>query len=60
MVEKIIFRNIAWIDRALHNQFSSHGTTINHLDEIDEVLLCFETANKLGMIRRPGGNDTGL
>lgn len=60
MVEQIVLRNISWINRALHNQFSSHGTTIDHLNKINEVLLCFKASDKLGMIRRPGRNDTGL
>lgn len=55
MVEQIIFRNILWIDRTSHNQFSSHGTTIDHLNEINEVLLGFKASDKLGMIWRPGG-----
>lgn len=60
MVEQIVLRDISWIDRALHDQFSSHGTTIDHLNKIDEVLLCFKASDELGMIRRPGGNDKGL
>lgn len=58
MEEQIIFRNVSRIDRALHNQFSSHGTTIDHLNKIDEVLLCFKASDKLGVIWRPEGKDT--
>lgn len=57
MVEQIIFRDVAWINGASHNQFSSHGTTVDHLNKIDEVLLRFKASDKLGMIRRPGGNE---
>lgn len=55
MIEQIIFRNISWINRTSYDQFSSHGTTVDDFNKIDEVLLCFKASNKLCMIWRPGG-----
>lgn len=52
MVQQIIFRDVSRVDRASDDQFSSHGASIDHFDQIHEVLLGFEASHKLGMIWR--------
>lgn len=52
MVEKIIFGNILWIYGTLDNHLPPHGSSIYDLDQVHEILLGLETANKLGVIWR--------
>lgn len=54
MVEEIIFGDVSRIDGASHDQFPSHGTAVDHLNQIDEVLFGFKASDKLGMVWRPG------
>lgn len=53
MVKQIEFGDISGIDWALNNKLSSHGSSVDHFDEIHEVLFGFETSYKLRVIWRP-------
>lgn len=55
MVEEIVFGNILRIYWTLDNHLPSHGSSVDDLDQIHEILLGFKTANKLGVIRRAEG-----
>lgn len=52
MVEEIIFWNILRVDGTLDDHFPPHGSSVNHLNQVDKILLGSEAANKLGVIRR--------
>ena len=52
MVEEIIFGNILRVYGTLDNHFPAHGSSIYDLDQIHEILLGLEAANKLGVIWR--------
>lgn len=60
MVEEIIFRNILRVYGTLDNHFPSHGSSVNHLNQVYEILLGSEAANKLGVIRRAEENKKQL
>lgn len=51
MVEKVIFRNILRINRTLDNHLPTHGSSVYDLNQIHEILLGLEAADKLGVIR---------
>ena len=50
MVEEIIFGNILRIDGTLDNHLPSHGSSVYDFNQIHEILLGLEAANKLGVI----------
>lgn len=50
MVQKVIFGNILRIYGTLDNHFPSHGSSVYHLNEIHEILLCLKAADKLGVV----------
>lgn len=52
MVEEIIFGNILRIYGTLDNHLPPHGSSIYDLNQVHEILLGFETTNKLGVIWR--------
>lgn len=41
-----------WRNRACYNMVSLHGTTVNHFDQVDEVLLQSKDSKPLGIVRR--------
>lgn len=53
MVEEIIFGNILRIYGTLDNHLAPHGSSVYDLDQIHEILLGFEAADKLGVIWWP-------
>lgn len=52
MVQKVIFRNILRINRTLDNHLPTHGSSVYDLNQIHEILLGLEAADKLGVIWR--------
>lgn len=52
MVEEIIFGNILRIYGTLDNHFPPHGSSVDHFNQVHEILLGFEAANELGVIWR--------
>lgn len=50
MVEKIIFGNILRINGTLDNHLPTHSPSVYNLNQIHEILLGLEAANKLGVI----------
>lgn len=52
MVEEIIFGNILRIYGTLDDHFPPHGSSVDHFNQVHEILLGFEAANELGVIWR--------
>lgn len=52
MVEEIIFGHISRIYRTLDNHLPSHGSSVDDLDQVHEILFVLEAADKLGVIWR--------
>lgn len=50
MVEEIVFGNILGINGTLDNHLPTHGSSVYNLNQIHEILLGLEAANKLGVI----------
>lgn len=50
MVEEIIFGNVLRIDGTLDNHLPTHGSSIYDFNQIHEILLSLEAANKFGVI----------
>lgn len=50
MKEEVVFWDISRVNRTTDNHFSSHGSSVDDLNQILKVLLGFEAADKLGVI----------
>ena len=50
MVKEIKFGNILSIYGTLDNHLSTHGSSVNDLYQIHEIVFGLEAANKLGVI----------
>lgn len=50
MVEEVIFWNILRIYGTLNNHLPTHGSSVYDLNQILEILLGLEAADKLGVI----------
>lgn len=59
MIEEIIFGNIFRINGTLDDEFSSHGSPINDLNQVYKILFSLETPYKLCVIRGPAENYMG-
>lgn len=53
MVEQVVLGDVLRVDGTLDDHLPSHSSSVDHLDQIQEVLLGLKTAHKLGVIWRP-------
>lgn len=52
MVQEIVFGNILGVDGTLDDHFPPHGPSVDHLNQVYEILLGSEAADELGVIWR--------